>query len=64
MAREIFDKHLALRAPEPVNVDSQARQVTQEQLDVANQNLFSQVCNVLLLHQYTTNHFILPFLRL
>ncbi|RZF36390.1 hypothetical protein LSTR_LSTR002986 [Laodelphax striatellus] len=42
LAREIFDKHLCLGAPEPVNVDSHARQVTQEQLGAAHPHLFLQ----------------------
>lgn len=42
-AREIFERHLALGALEPVNVDSYARQVTEEQLDKAYPNLFLQV---------------------
>ncbi|CAH1394084.1 unnamed protein product [Nezara viridula] len=41
-AREIFERHLALGALEPVNVDSYARQVTEEQLDKAYPNLFLQ----------------------
>ncbi|XP_014275009.1 regulator of G-protein signaling loco isoform X2 [Halyomorpha halys] len=41
-AREIFERHLALGALEPVNVDSYARQVTEEQLDNAYPNLFIQ----------------------
>lgn len=39
-AREIFDRHLALGALEPVNVDSYARQVTEQQLDKATPTLF------------------------
>ncbi|XP_034233546.1 regulator of G-protein signaling loco-like isoform X3 [Thrips palmi] len=41
-AQAIFDKHLCLGAPEPVNVDSHARQVTQEQLGNALPDLFLQ----------------------
>ncbi|KAF6216900.1 hypothetical protein GE061_001250 [Apolygus lucorum] len=39
VAREIFDRHLGLGALEPVNVDSYARQVTEEQLDKATPTL-------------------------
>ncbi|XP_026274347.1 regulator of G-protein signaling loco isoform X2 [Frankliniella occidentalis] len=41
-AQAIFDKHLCLGAPEPVNVDSHARQVTQEQVGNALPDLFLQ----------------------
>lgn len=41
--QEIFEKHLAIGAVEPVNVDSQARQVTQEELADAHNTLFLQV---------------------
>ncbi|KAL1130053.1 hypothetical protein AAG570_012996, partial [Ranatra chinensis] len=41
-AREIFERHLALGALEPVNVDWHARQVTQEQLGEAPPSLFLQ----------------------
>nr|CAD7463982.1 unnamed protein product [Timema tahoe] len=41
-AREIFNRHLCLGALEPVNVDSHARQVTQEGLEDASQQLFLQ----------------------
>uniref|UniRef100_A0A1B6DR03 Regulator of G-protein signaling loco n=1 Tax=Clastoptera arizonana TaxID=38151 RepID=A0A1B6DR03_9HEMI len=40
--QEIFEKHLAIGAVEPVNVDSQARQVTQEELAEAQSTLFLQ----------------------
>lgn len=43
-AREIFKKHLDIGAVEPVNVDSQARQVSQEELQEAYPTLFVQVC--------------------
>ncbi|KAK9498079.1 hypothetical protein O3M35_003961 [Rhynocoris fuscipes] len=41
-AKEIFECHLDLGALEPVNVDSYARQVTEEQLDLAPPDLFLQ----------------------
>ncbi|XP_067003571.2 regulator of G-protein signaling loco isoform X2 [Anabrus simplex] len=41
-AKDIFDRHLCSGAPEPVNVDSHARQVTKEGLEEAAQNLFLQ----------------------
>ncbi|XP_026461742.1 regulator of G-protein signaling loco-like [Ctenocephalides felis] len=41
-AREIFDAHLADGALEPVNVDAQARQSTQDGLATADKDLFSQ----------------------
>jgi len=41
-AHEIFEKHLAVGAAEPVNVDSQARQVTQDELNTAEPTLFIQ----------------------
>lgn len=41
-AMEIFSKHLANGAPEPVNVDSQARTMTQENLRIAEKDLFGQ----------------------
>ncbi|GLH10734.1 Regulator of G-protein signaling loco [Gryllus bimaculatus] len=41
-ARDIFDRHLCLGALEPVNVDSHARQVTQEKLGEATPELFMQ----------------------
>lgn len=39
----IFSKHLAAGASEPVNVDSQARNVAQENLEIADRDLFCQV---------------------
>lgn len=48
-AQAIFDKHLCLGAPEPVNVDSHARQVTQEQLGNALPDLFLQVTSFIYL---------------
>ena len=48
-AREIFERHLALGALEPVNVDSHARQVTQEQLGEAPPSLFLQVSKIVLI---------------
>ncbi|XP_073986299.1 regulator of G protein signaling family member locomotion defects isoform X2 [Rhodnius prolixus] len=41
-AKEIFECHLDLGALEPVNVDSYARQITEEQLDSAPPDLFLQ----------------------
>ena len=43
-ARQIFERHLYSGAPEPVNVDSQARQDAQDGLHVPNESLFAQVC--------------------
>ncbi|KAG7153808.1 Regulator of G-protein signaling loco-like, partial [Homarus americanus] len=42
MAKEIFERHLYSGAPEPVNVDSQARQDAGEGLHSPNQFLFDQ----------------------
>ncbi|KAG8236670.1 hypothetical protein J437_LFUL014398 [Ladona fulva] len=42
MARDIFQRHLCLGAPEPVNVDSHARQETEEGLAAAEPTLFLQ----------------------
>ncbi|XP_075222351.1 regulator of G protein signaling family member locomotion defects isoform X2 [Lycorma delicatula] len=42
LAQDIFSKHLCLGALEPVNVDSHARQVTQEELGSAHSSLFLQ----------------------
>ncbi|KAK8748094.1 hypothetical protein OTU49_016311 [Cherax quadricarinatus] len=42
MAKEIFERHLYSGAPEPVNVDSQARQDAEEGLHSPNQFLFDQ----------------------
>lgn len=39
----IFSKHLAVGASEPVNVDSQARNIAQENLEIADRDLFCQV---------------------
>lgn len=41
-AMELFSKHLANGAPEPVNVDSQARTTAEENLRTAEKDLFSQ----------------------
>ncbi|XP_049804565.1 regulator of G-protein signaling loco isoform X2 [Schistocerca nitens] len=41
-AKEIFERHLCLGALEPVNVDSHARQVTQDGLEQAPETLFVQ----------------------
>ncbi|XP_046385174.1 regulator of G-protein signaling loco isoform X2 [Ischnura elegans] len=42
LARDIFNRHLCLGAPEPVNVDSHARQETEEGLGGAQPTLFLQ----------------------
>lgn len=42
-ANEIFSKHLATGASEPVNVDSRARTLAQERLNYAEPDLFMQV---------------------
>ena len=42
-AQAIFEKHLGIGAQEPVNVDSYARQVTQDELGTASETLFIQV---------------------
>lgn len=42
-ANAIFSKHLATGAPEPVNVDSKARNLAQERLNYAESDLFIQV---------------------
>ncbi|XP_063241261.1 regulator of G-protein signaling loco isoform X2 [Bacillus rossius redtenbacheri] len=42
VAHQIFDQHMCLGALEPVNVDSHARQETQEGLDEAAPSLFLQ----------------------
>ncbi|XP_063853946.1 regulator of G-protein signaling loco-like isoform X4 [Scylla paramamosain] len=41
-ARQIFERHLYSGAPEPVNVDSQARQDAQDGLHLPNESLFAQ----------------------
>lgn len=41
-AIEIFSKHLATGALEPVNVDSQARNIAEDNLQCADRNLFGQ----------------------
>ncbi|XP_046658243.1 regulator of G-protein signaling loco isoform X2 [Homalodisca vitripennis] len=41
-AHQIFEKHLAVGASEPVNVDSQARQVSADELNQAQPTLFLQ----------------------
>lgn len=43
MAKVILERHLVTSAPEPVNVDSQARQHAQDGLQNPNQMLFAQV---------------------
>ncbi|KAI5705946.1 hypothetical protein M8J75_003350 [Diaphorina citri] len=55
LARDIFDKHLAAGASEPVNVDSQARQKTQDQLELgAEPGLFQdkQIFNLMKFDSY------------
>lgn len=42
-AIQIFSKHLGVGAPEPVNVDSQARTTAQDNLSKAESDLFMQV---------------------
>lgn len=55
-ALDIFNKHLASGASEPVNVDSQARNVTQENLDKAPEDLFllaqKQIFNLMKFDSY------------
>ncbi len=46
-AIQIFSKHLGVGAPEPVNVDSQARTTAQEHLQKAEKDLFMQVLFIL-----------------
>jgi len=53
IARDIYAKHLACDAIEPVNVDSKASNLTIEQIEEANPNLFLQAC--LLLFCYFDN---------
>lgn len=48
VAKEIFERHLYSGAPEPVNVDSQARQDTEDGLHSPNQFLFDQVIKMFL----------------
>lgn len=52
----IFSKHLEIGAPEPVNVDSQARNTTQENLENADRNLFAsaqkQIFNLMKFDSY------------
>lgn len=43
IARDIYAKHLACDAIEPVNVDSKASNLTIEQIEQADLNLFLQV---------------------
>lgn len=43
IARDIYAKHLACDAIEPVNVDSKASNLTIEQIEQADPNLFLQV---------------------
>lgn len=53
---EIFMKHLAIGAPEPVNVDSHARQMTEENLKNAEKSLFlsaqKQIFNLMKFDSY------------
>ncbi|XP_018328425.1 regulator of G-protein signaling loco isoform X3 [Agrilus planipennis] len=41
-AQKIYKRHLCLGAPEPVNVDSQGRQITEQSLQEARCSLFDQ----------------------
>lgn len=43
MAKAIFDRHLGMAASEPVNVDSQARQIAQEGLANPSELVFAAV---------------------
>jgi len=47
IARDIYAKHLACDAIEPVNVDSKASNLTTEQIEEADPNLFLQACLLL-----------------
>ncbi|XP_074640641.1 regulator of G-protein signaling 12-like [Tubulanus polymorphus] len=42
LATEIFDKHLAVRSTEPVNIDSHARKITEENLHKSHIDLFNE----------------------
>lgn len=46
IARDIYAKHLACDAIEPVNVDSKASNITIEQIEQADPHLFLQVYSV------------------
>lgn len=46
-ANAIFSRHLAVGALEPVNVDSKARTITQDNLSYADRDLFLQVLSML-----------------
>jgi hypothetical protein len=54
-AKEIFDKHIALRAPDPVNIDSQARKNAEQGLDNVTSDMFkmaqSQVGRMIILRK-------------
>ncbi|XP_059488201.1 regulator of G-protein signaling loco isoform X3 [Neocloeon triangulifer] len=56
LARNIFQKHLCSGAPEPVNVDSQARQATKDGLEDAKEDLFvatqKQIFNLMKFDSY------------
>ncbi|XP_065337501.1 regulator of G-protein signaling loco isoform X3 [Cloeon dipterum] len=56
LAKNIFQKHLCSGAPEPVNVDSQARQATKDGLEEAKENLFvatqKQIFNLMKFDSY------------
>ena len=43
VAKQIFERHLCIGASEPVNVDSQARQIAEDNLHEPNEYLFSTV---------------------
>lgn len=49
IARDIYAKHLACDAIEPVNVDSKASNLTIEQIEEADPNLFLQARQLLFL---------------
>lgn len=56
LARTIFQKHLGMGAPEPVNVDSQARQAAKDGLEEAKETLFvaaqKQIFNLMKFDSY------------
>jgi hypothetical protein len=57
-ARNIFDKHLCIGAPEAVNVDSHARLVAEKNLDDPNEQLFALAEKQVLKHQLFCQIFI------
>lgn len=60
VAKQIFERHLYSGAPEPVNVDSQARQDAQDGLQNPNEFLFAQVRSFNLYSSRTLQVVILP----